>query len=177
MTKLTNDQLNQHLWRAADILRGSIDASDYKNYIFGFLFLKRLSDVFEEEAERIMARELKKRAPDKTARQIAWEDPDEHPFFVPPRARWSEIRKAATKVLIRNPEKRWGSCDKNGSLRFNWHIVMAPMSLLDYVVAHELCHLKSKDHSEAFWKAMRTLMPDYEARRDRLRREGNKFSL
>ena len=60
MAKLTSNELNNYLWGAADILRGSIDSSDYKNYIFGFLFLKRLSDVFEEEAEKIEKRELKR---------------------------------------------------------------------------------------------------------------------
>ncbi len=49
--KLTVDQLEKNLWSAADILRGSIDSSDYKNFIFGILFLKRLSDVFEEAAD------------------------------------------------------------------------------------------------------------------------------
>lgn len=44
MSKLTRDALNNHLWQAADILRGSIDSSDYKGYIFGFLFLKRLAE-------------------------------------------------------------------------------------------------------------------------------------
>jgi type I restriction-modification system DNA methylase subunit len=53
MEKLTFDKMKTKVWEAADILRGSIDSSDYKNYIFGMLFLKRLSDVFEEEAERI----------------------------------------------------------------------------------------------------------------------------
>ena len=83
-TALTRERLEAHLWAAADILRGSIDSSDYKNFIFGLLFLKRLSDRFEEECE-----ELRNEGVDP-------EDPDEHQFFVPKRARWPEILKAAT---------------------------------------------------------------------------------
>lgn len=98
MAKLTSTELNNYLWGAADILRGSIDSSDYKNYIFGFLFLKRLSDVFEEEAEKIEQREIKRGAPQAEARKIAWEDPDEHQFFVPKRARWPEIRKVSQNI-------------------------------------------------------------------------------
>jgi len=52
--KLTREQLDGYLWAAADILRGSIDSSDYKNFIFGLLFLKRLSDRFEEECEELV---------------------------------------------------------------------------------------------------------------------------
>lgn len=93
MAKLTSNELNNHLWESANILRGSIDSSDYKSYIFGFLFLKRLSDVFEEEAKKIEHREMKSGTSQTEAKKIAWEDPDEHQFFVPKRARWSEIRK------------------------------------------------------------------------------------
>ena len=88
--KLTQQELESHLWESANILRGSIDASDYKNYIFGLLFLKRLSDVFVEEAERV-----EKETGDK---QQAWEDPDEHQFFVPKKARWNELRKITQNV-------------------------------------------------------------------------------
>lgn len=95
MSKLTTNDLNNLLWKAADILRGSIDSSDYKQYIFGFLFLKRLSDVFEEEAERIFERERKAGRSESVAKQVAWEEQDEHQFFVPKRARWLEIKKAS----------------------------------------------------------------------------------
>jgi type I restriction enzyme M protein len=82
--KLSRAQLERYLWSAADILRGSIDSSDYKSFIFGLLFLKRLSDRFEEECEELVRDGFDP------------EDPDEHQFFVPKRARWPEIRKAAT---------------------------------------------------------------------------------
>jgi len=90
MEKISLERLKAHLWESANILRGSIDAADYKNYIFGLLFLKRLSDVFEEEAERI-ERETGNQ-------EVAWKDPDEHEFFVPESARWNFI-KAHTQNL------------------------------------------------------------------------------
>ena len=81
---LTRVKLEQYLWSAADILRGSIDSSDYKGFIFGLLFLKRLSDRFDEECEALVA---------------DGEDPEErdnHQFYVPKKARWVELQKAAT---------------------------------------------------------------------------------
>lgn len=83
MSKLILPQLESHLWESANILRGSIDSSDYKNYIFGLLFLKRLSDVFIETAKKVERKE---------GDDYAWYDRDEHQFFVPERARWTEIQ-------------------------------------------------------------------------------------
>ena len=87
---LSVSQLERYLWSAADILRGSIDSSDYKSYIFGLLFLKRLSDRFEEAAEKLMGEGV--------SDDVAWTDPDEHQFFVPERARWGAIEKQATNI-------------------------------------------------------------------------------
>ena len=90
MAKLTRSELENHLWKSADILRGSIDSSDYKIYIFGFLFLKRLSDRFEEEAKDCIRNGL--------SDDVAYNDPDEHEFFLPQRARWSELKKLTTGI-------------------------------------------------------------------------------
>jgi type I restriction enzyme M protein len=88
--KIDLERLKSHLWESADILKRSVDTADYKNYIFGLLFLKRLSDVFEEEGEQI-----EKETGDK---KLAWNTPDEHEFFIPETARWNRI-KAHTKNL------------------------------------------------------------------------------
>lgn len=82
--KLSFETLRGHLWKAADILRGHIDAADYKNYIFGLLFLKRISDVFDEEAEKILVETGDKKA--------AINDPDSHDFFVPAKAKWDHLK-------------------------------------------------------------------------------------
>ena len=87
---ITLQDLESHLWGAANILRGSIDSSDYKHYIFGLLFLKRINDVFLEEAEALLA--------DGESEEVAYEDADEHEFLVPKRARWDEIRKHSSDI-------------------------------------------------------------------------------
>lgn len=79
---------------------------------------------------------------------------------------------AEPTILIRNQQKIWGSCNAKGVLRFNWRMMMAPVSLIDYVVVHELCHLKHKNHAVPFWKYLHTIMPDYEKRKEALRRNG-----
>ncbi|WP_026702930.1 type I restriction-modification system subunit M [Salibacterium aidingense] len=89
MAKLTLQELESHLWESANILRGSIDSSDYKNYIFGLLFLKRLSDVFIERAQEIEQEEKD---------DYGWYDRDEHQFFVPERARWNHIQVQTTDI-------------------------------------------------------------------------------
>lgn len=75
-------------------------------------------------------------------------------------------------VLVREQQKRWGSCDATGDVRLNWRIMQASAGLVDYVVAHELVHLRHRDHGVAFWRMLGRAMPDYEARRTALKRWG-----
>ncbi|MBY0201404.1 type I restriction-modification system subunit M [Priestia megaterium] len=92
MSKLTLQELESHLWKSADILRGSVDSSDYKNYIFGLLFLKRLSDVFEEHKNNLIQEHGKEIG------AILADDPDQYQFYVPQAARWEAIRKHAEDI-------------------------------------------------------------------------------
>lgn len=72
-------------------------------------------------------------------------------------------------VGIKSFKSRWGSCSVKGKLDFNWKIVMAPNRIVDYVVVHELCHLKQHDHSPKFWKLVERVMPDYLASKEWLK--------
>ena len=88
----------------------------------------------------------------------------------------SRMRIAIPAILVRDQRQRWASCDRRGVLRFNWRIVQAPRRLLDYVVAHELVHLRHPHHTPAFWSALGKLMPDYEKRKAWLRAIGPRLA-
>jgi len=91
-------------------------------------------------------------------------------------SRWyRKVGVQEPQVLIRDQQKRWGSCDAKGNLRINWRIIQAPMRLVDYVVVHELVHLLHKDHTKEFWAALGRVMPDYDHRREELRRLGRRL--
>jgi predicted metal-dependent hydrolase len=78
---------------------------------------------------------------------------------------------------LRNVRRRWGSCNHENKLNFNIRLVMAPIDLIAYVVLHELCHIRHKNHSRVFWESVRDVMPDYRERRDLLKREGHRYVL
>lgn len=89
MATLTQTELERHLWQAADILRGTVDSGDYKQYIFGLLFYRRLCDVWDEEFEALLA---------ETGDREEAADPSEHRFHIPPQHHWRELRKHSTQI-------------------------------------------------------------------------------
>lgn len=81
------------------------------------------------------------------------------------------------RLIIADQKSRWGSCSPAGVLRLNWRLVMAPPELLDYVAAHEVCHLRRLDHSPAFWALVEGLIPDWRQRRRLLNQTGMLYRL
>ena len=81
------------------------------------------------------------------------------------------------EVLIRDQRQRWGSCAPDGTLRFNWRVMMLQPTLIEYIVVHELVHLKVNSHSADYWSQVSSLPPDAQHRRRRLREVGRLLPL
>jgi predicted metal-dependent hydrolase len=73
------------------------------------------------------------------------------------------------KISIRNQKTRWGSCSKDGNLNFNYKIIFLPDHLQNYIIIHELCHLKELNHSKEFWNLVEKICPDYKKYRQELK--------
>lgn len=76
-----------------------------------------------------------------------------------------------TSIGVKSFKARWGSCSAKGRIDFNWKIILAPNRMVDYVVVHELCHLKHHDHSPKFWKEVERVVPDYLACKEWLKEQ------
>jgi predicted metal-dependent hydrolase len=87
--------------------------------------------------------------------------------------RTAELNKAYGfsygKISVRNQKSRWGSCSKKGNLNFNYKIILLPPEHADYIIIHELCHLKEFNHSAAFWNLVAQTAPNYKKLRTELR--------
>ena len=75
-------------------------------------------------------------------------------------------------VDVRELGHRWASCSPSGKLAFHWKCMMAPQTIIDYIVVHELCHFHQKDHNDAFWNEVDKVMPKYHERKEWLRING-----
>lgn len=78
----------------------------------------------------------------------------------------------AQSIQMKTQHKRWGTCTPEGNIYINWRIAMAPIKIIDYIVVHELAHLRIPEHNAAFWKLVRSILPDYEVSKEWLRVHG-----
>ena len=85
----------------------------------------------------------------------------------------AQLGFAFAKIVIRNQRSCWGSCSRRGTLSFNYKIALLPPELADYIIVHELCHLKEFNHSPAFWKLVAKTIPDYK----KIKKEFKKIHL
>lgn len=83
-----------------------------------------------------------------------------------------ELDRCPGRVMLRDTRSRWGSCSSSGTLSFSWRLAMAPADVREYVAAHEAAHLVEMNHSARFWSIVDHLYPDWQTRRDWLKREG-----
>lgn len=88
-----------------------------------------------------------------------------------------KVGVAPGAVHIKEMGYRWASCVADGSLHFHWKCLMAPLTVIDYIVVHELCHLHHRDHTDAFWNEVDKVLPDYRERKDWLRLRGAELDL
>ena len=81
------------------------------------------------------------------------------------------------RISIRDQKTRWGSCSARGTLSFNWRLMLAPPTIADYVIVHELCHLTYMNHSADFWHKVESVYPDYRTARKWLKDHGNELVI
>jgi len=97
--------------------------------------------------------------------------------YLPTRA--MELGKASaltiTNISINSAKKRWGSCSASGSINFSWRLIMLPPEVIDYVIVHELAHLKELNHSKKFWDFVEVILPDYKVPKQWLKNNSVKF--
>lgn len=84
--------------------------------------------------------------------------------YIPKRVKYYAEKEnfVYNKITIKNLVSRWGSCSTNGNLNFNCLLMLTPDYVIDYIVVHELCHLREMNHSEKFWAEVEKIMPDYQ---------------
>ena len=83
----------------------------------------------------------------------------------------------APTIRLSNARTRWGTCHPAGRVHLNWRLIQAPPGLIDYVVVHELAHLREPNHSPRFWTWVASVLPDYQQRRLALRRDAHRYLL
>jgi predicted metal-dependent hydrolase len=91
---------------------------------------------------------------------------------------YSQILKLyPERIVIKEQKTVWGSCSSKNNINYNWRVIMAPITIVDYIVVHELCHLKYANHSKEYWQLVENIIPEYRIYRDWLKENGMKLNI
>lgn len=80
-------------------------------------------------------------------------------------------------ITLKDQKTSWGTCSSKGNIYINWRIILAPITIIDYVLVHELCHLKHMNHSREYWNLVSTIFPDYKEKRKYLKENSLKLNI
>jgi predicted metal-dependent hydrolase len=120
---------------------------------------------------------VKVRTPDGVEKAVVqWMKREALPLFAQRAFHFARLHQLAPpEVMLSSANGRWGSCNSRREVRFSWRLVKAPPALIDYVVCHELAHLRHMNHSSAFWAEVARMCPDYLARKRELDQHDHRF--
>lgn len=135
------------------------------NYKAPFLFDKtlKLSKRYEKNAKEVITNWYKRKALQKFGERVRF-------YYALTGLKYSQIK-------INSAKTRWGSCSASGNLNFTWRLVMAPEEVIDYVVVHEMAHLKIQNHSAHFWNKVEEIMPEYREQQRWLKENGHLLTI
>ncbi len=145
-------------------------------YIDDFVLKKR--DWIDSTRNKLQARQTAKKVVRITAKEEARYKKQAKAYLEMKCVHFSRIMGLSPgDVKINSAKTRWGSCNRKGGINFTYRLLFVPEELLDYVVVHEMAHLKEMNHSGRFWSVVEQTMPDYKARRKRLREYEHQIEL
>ena len=88
-----------------------------------------------------------------------------------------KVGVTVSAIRVKDMGYRWASCGRSGTLNFHWKCMMAPPRIIDYIVAHELCHIHHRNHSDAFWNEVDKVLPEWRERKEWLRKRGASLEI
>lgn len=89
----------------------------------------------------------------------------------------ASVNLKPASIRLSGAKRRWGSCGRKGNINYNWRLIMAPPEILDYIVVHEIAHLRHHNHSKQYWNLVFSIMPDYKFRDVWLKKNGHILCL
>lgn len=131
-----------------------------------FWIYKQTKRMIEQNASKPVRSEGEIRALRKRAEEVLWQKTVYYANL---------LGVSCQGIRIGDQKTFWGSCSSKGRISYNWHLVLMPERIQDYVVVHELCHLMEMNHSVRFWNQVEGMIPDYKERRKWLKEYGNEY--